>query len=114
MCPIFSPPDATVVNPRFAQIKISGAFPTTKTMIMPTTLDIGLLPLSSNSYKYTESKEYLVDELSYKNITIELTKFNHHLLTFGIYGRDFNTSSATHTNAALVLSIVSILAHFLV
>lgn len=80
---------------------------------MPTTLDIGLLPLSSNIYKYEESNEYLVNELSYKNITIELTKFDHHLLTFGIYGRDFNNSSATHSKAALVLAIFSVLAHFL-
>lgn len=110
---IYSPPDATVVNNhRFTQIKISGVFPITKTMISPTTLDISLLPLDRNKYEYMESEE-LVDKVGYKKIEIEMTEFDHHLLTFGIYGLDFNSSSATHFMAALALVIVSILAHFI-
>lgn len=82
-------------------------------MIMPNTLDIGLLPLNINNYEYVESDEFLVDKISYRNITIELTQFDNHLMTFGIYGRDFNSSATKHTiTAAFVLAIVSVLVHF--
>lgn len=81
-------------------------------MIMPTTLDIGLLPLASNNYDYVESTTHL-EGLNYKNISMELTKFDNHVLTFGIYGRDFNKSSAAHFNAVLMLAIISVFVHFI-
>lgn len=95
----------------FTQLNITGTFPSNKTMIMPTTLNIDLLPLPTTSYKYYESHEPLLN----KNSSIELTTNDSRLLTFGIYGRvfDLDRSSATQLNAVLVLCIVSVLAHLL-
>lgn len=98
---------------RFIHIKISGIFPTNTTMITPTALDISLLPLSSNNYEYAESMEYFVDKCGYKNMSIELTDFDHHLLTFGIYGLVFDSLKASDSIAALFLVIFSALAHFI-
>lgn len=69
-------------------IKISGTFPTTNGQFfyLPSTLDTSILPLQPNQFTY-ETDEKSNDKV---DIAMSLADNNDHLLTFGIYGRDFN------------------------
>ena len=58
--------------------------------MLPTAVDTSILPLRPDEFKYIESEEYLSDSLLIKNITLMLTVPRDNLLSFAIYGRNFN------------------------
>ena len=102
----------TVFTPEivFHRIKITGQFEINeKILILPNSLDITILPFYPMEYKYEMSSEFNMEERIVKNITYELLSPRSDLLTFAIYGRNFNrdTSNSMQIHFCQILLIIS-------
>lgn len=94
----------------FTNIRITGTFPyDNQYFIIPTTLNTAIMPLDPAQFTYMESSTFTKDKQDYRNITITSHGDFLNLLSFGIYGRNFNlddnedNSVGTVTLSAFVL-----------
>lgn len=110
----------------FTKIKISGYFPYDDDFfILPTALDTSIMPLKLSEFAYDESdtvdldgweKEFeiirrslnhiLILRKPHRYISIDLIEPKADLLTFGIYGRDFRSSSYRITSSIVLIFLV--------
>lgn len=79
----------------FERIRIEGHFPAaTRRLIMPSTLDGTMLPLSVSQFNWTESPP--AKQLLATHIQLELLLPKNDLLTFGIWANYFSQLPSTH------------------
>ncbi|CAO1440239.1 unnamed protein product [Diamesa serratosioi] len=96
----------------FTSIHITGTFPyDNQYFIIPSTLDTSIMPLSPHQFTYMESTTFTKNKQDFRNITITSSGDFTNLLSFGIYGRNFNlddnddNSVGTVTLSAFVLAL---------
>lgn len=94
----------------FTKIHITGTFPyDDQYFIIPSTLDTSIMPLNPDQFTYMESSTFTKNKHDYRNITITSSGNFANLMSFGIYGRNFNldddddNSVGTVTFSAFVL-----------
>jgi len=83
--------------------------------VAPSTLSTAIVPLSPTQFTYAQS-QYSLNNVNYKEITVELTSPRWDLLTFGVFGRDFRMDakgSASKTFTGFILVTLSVIISFL-